>query len=159
LKRHIYEGGHRVPTIISWPAVIKSGSVADTLFAQTDLMATFAAITATDLPDNAAEDSYNFLPYLRGEVKQGPRTSMVHNTNANAYAIREGEWVLVNVVPKSAPSSKGKKNAGKAELYQLKEDIGQTNDLASQHPERIKAMQELLDQTYSQGFSSPRLKK
>ena len=159
LKRHIYEGGHRVPTIISWPSMIKPG-VSDSLFAQTDLMATFAAITNFELPDNAAQDSYNFLPYLRVESQQGPRTAMVHNTHPNAYAVRDGDWVLVHAIPSQAKGvKKGKEKTGHLELYHLKEDIGQTHDLAAQHPERVKALQGLLDQIYSQGYSSPRLIK
>ncbi len=160
LKRHIYEGGHRVPTIISWPGVIKAGAVSDALFAQTDLMATFAAVTAAELPDNAAQDSYDFLPYLRGESKQGPRTTMVHNTNPNAYAVRDGEWVLVNAVPAGVKKVKAsKEKPGNLELYHLTEDITQTNNVAAQHPERVKALQALLDRIHAQGHSAPRLQK
>ena len=149
-KRHIHEGGHRVPTILSWPGVVKPGTVSDSLFAQTDLMATFASIVGYELPDNAAEDSFDFLPYLRGGAAAGPRTAMVHNTNADAYAIREGDWVLVNVKP-------GATKNPKAELYHLKEDIGQTRDLADRHPDRVKALLELLNKLHSQGHSAPRL--
>jgi arylsulfatase A len=160
LKRHIHEGGHRVPTLISWPGVIKAGAVSDALFAQTDLMATLAAITASDLPDNAAEDSYNFLPYLKGESEKGPRTAMVHNTNPNAYAMRDGEWVLVNAIPAGAKGAKAtKEKPGKLELYNLKEDISQANNLAAQYPERVKALQVLLDQIHTQGYSAPRLQR
>jgi arylsulfatase A len=161
-KRHIHEGGHRVPTLVRWPGVIKPGTVSDALFAQTDLMATFASLTGYELPRNAAEDSFDFLPYLRGEADKGPRTAMVHNTNADAYAIRSGDWVLVNVAPAGANGS-GKKASGarkpKLELYNLKEDIGQTNNLADKHPERVKALQELLEGLHSQGHSAPRLDK
>jgi arylsulfatase A len=161
-KRHIHEGGHRVPTVIRWPGVIKPGFVSDALFAQTDLMATFASLTGYELPSNAAGDSFDFLPYLRGEADHGPRTAMVHNTNANAYAIRSGDWVLVNVAPAGANGS-GKKASGarkpKPELYNLKDDIGQANNLADKHPERVKALQGLLDKLHSQGHSAPRLEK
>ena len=159
LKRHIHEGGHRVPTIIRWPGVIKPGTVSEALFAQTDLMATFAAVTGYELPKDAAVDSYDFLPYLRGEAASGPRRSMVHNTNPDAYAIRDGDWVLVNVKPsnsKQAPKSNG---GGKPrpELYNLREDLRQANNLAAAHPERVEALQALLDKLYSQGYSAPRL--
>jgi arylsulfatase A-like enzyme len=120
------------------------------LFAQTDLMATFASLVGYDLPRDAAEDSFDFLPYLRGETQAGPRTAMVHNTNANAYAIREGDWVLVNVKP-------GETKNPKAELHNLREDIGQTNNLVDKYPERVNALQALLDKLHSQGHSAPRL--
>jgi arylsulfatase A len=166
MKRHIHEGGHRVPAVIRWPGVVKPGSVSDALFAQTDLMATFASMVGYQLPDNSAEDSFDFLPYLRGEAEKGPRTAMVHNTNADAYAIRDGDWVLVNVKPggvkpdTAAPpgkKGKGKPAAPPVELHNLREDISQKNNLAEQHPERVKAMRELLDKLHSQGHSAPRL--
>lgn len=158
-KRHIHEGGHRVPTIMRWPGVIKPGTVSDALFAQTDLMATFAAITGYELPKTAAADSFNFLPYLRGEAATGPRTAMVHNTNPDAYAVRDGDWVLVNVKPSgSNPSAKPKsKGKQRIELYNLREDLGQTTNLADKHPEQVKKLQALLDKLHSQGHSAPRL--
>jgi arylsulfatase A len=149
-KRDIHEGGHRLPTVIRWPGVIKPGSTSHSLFAQTDLMATFASLVGYKLPDNAAEDSFDFLPYLKGETDKGPRSAMVHNTYANAYAIRDGDWVLVNVKPGAAKNTK-------AGLYNLKEDIGQKNNLAGQHPERVKAMEALLNKLHSQGYTAPRL--
>ena len=159
LKRAIHEGGHRVPTIIRWPGVIKPGTTSDALFAQTDLMATFASLTGYKLPRQAAEDSFDFLPYLRGQTEKAPRTFMVHNTNANAYAIRDGDWVLVNVMPTGEKGARKKQQSGptpRTELHNLREDIGQKNNLAAQHPERVKAMQALLDKIHSQGHSAPR---
>ena len=64
LKRDVYEGGHHVPFLIKWPGVTRPGSVSDALISQVDFMATFAALVNFDLPRNAAEDSFNFLPYL-----------------------------------------------------------------------------------------------
>lgn len=169
LKRDVYEGGHRVPTIMRWPGVIKEGMTSGALFSQIDLMATFAALVDYELPENSAEDSFNFLPYLRGETDKGPRSALVYNTNAGAYAIREGDWVLVNVTPAvsdgaekpDGPGKTNKKPVGKPnaspELYNLGEDIGQKESLISQDPERVAALQKLLDQVCSQGHSAPRL--
>lgn len=158
LKRDIFEGGHRVPTVIRWPGVIKPGGTSHALFAQTDLMATLASLVGYKLPDNAAEDSFNFLPYLKGEAENGPRTAMVHNTNANAYAIRDGDWVLVNVKPAGAEAS-GKNDGAtpRIELHNLREDISQKTNLAAKHPERVVAMQALLDKLHAQGHTAPRL--
>ena len=155
-KRHIYEGGHRVPTIIRWPGVVQPGTTSHSLFAQTDLMATFASLTGYALPADAAADSFDFLPYLKGEADAGPRTFMVHNTNPDAYAIRDGDWVLVHVAPAGKKPGKGRERA--AELYNLREDISQQHDLAAKHPERVAAMQALLDKLHAQGHSAPRLK-
>jgi arylsulfatase A len=89
---------------------------------------------------------------------------MVHNTNENAYAIREGDWVLVNAKPAgadAAPKKAGKNDsdgrAPRVELYNLKDDISQKNNLAAKHPERVQSLQALLDKLYAQGHSAPRL--
>ena len=168
LKRDVYEGGHHVPFIIKYPGVTKAGSVNEALVSQIDIMATLAAVTGFELPNkNAAEDSFDLLPLLKGETTS-VRESHVHNTSAHTYAIREGDWVLV--VGKSGHQSRvGKKwlekheypkvESKKPRLFHLKEDIGQRKDIASDHPEKVKAMQVQLKKIREKGFSAPRLVK
>ncbi len=154
LKRDIYEGGHHVPFLIRWPGVTKPGSVSDALVSQVDLMATLAAALDITIPDGQAIDSVNYLEYLVGEAKP-PRTHMVHNTTKNHYAFRDGDWLLVNAKTgyvRPAPKAWQTKHAysaddgGPVELYNLKDDIGQRTNLASEHPDRVKAMTALLAQ-------------
>jgi len=168
LKRDVYEGGHHVPFMIKYPGVTEAGTVNEALVSQVDIMATLAAVSGYELPDeNAAEDSHDLLPLLKGEVKS-VRTSHVHNTFDHTYAIREGDWVLV--VGKSGHHSRVDKKwlekhgypkvEGKGpRLFNLKEDIGQRNDVAADHPEKVKAMQALLKKIREQGYSAPRLEK
>jgi arylsulfatase A len=66
VKRDQWEGGHRVPLLVKWPARVKPSSIADQTVSLTDLMATCAAITGFALPDEAAEDSFDLLPVLSG---------------------------------------------------------------------------------------------
>lgn len=166
LKRDIYEGGHRVPTMIKWPGLTKPGSVSDALFAQIDLMATFANYLGFELPEKSAEDSHDFLPYWKGDAKTPPRTTMVHNTSKGQYAIRHHDWVLIDH-PTGAnrqPSAQwlekhdtppyGKQPVG---LYQIREDIGQRNNLAEKHPDKVAELQALLKKIRDQGHSAPRL--
>ncbi|MDC0287037.1 arylsulfatase, partial [Akkermansiaceae bacterium] len=146
LKRDIYEGGHHVPFIVKVPGVTKPGSRSDALVSQIDIMATLAAITGYELPDkNAAEDSHDLLPLLKGDVAS-VRSTHIHNTNKNAYAIRDGDWVLVDA--KSGYHSPRKKDWEKKhdypseerktpKLFNLKEDIGQRNDLAPNMPDKV----------------------
>ena len=167
LKRDIYEGGHRVPMLIRWPGVIKPGSVSDALISQVDLMATLAALVHYELPDECAEDSHDFLPYLSGQVDLGPRRLLVHNTKPDQYALRDGDWLLIHA--KSGYSSHRAPDGWKAkhrqpvdddlpvELYHLKDDIGQRYNLATQHPQRAESMQSLLKRIRDQGYSAPRL--
>jgi arylsulfatase A len=163
LKRDIYEGGHRVPTIIKWPGVTKPGAVCNALVSQIDFMATLAAALAFELPDDAAEDSHNLLPLLKGEVA-AVRSTHIHNTN-QPYAIRHGDWLLVD--------GKGNRNAAwekrhgylenkmksPAELYNLKTDLAQKHNVAAAHPERVAELKALLKKIREQGHSAPRLAK
>lgn len=167
LKRDIYEGGHHVPFILKWPGVTKAGSVSAALISQVDLMATLAALLGFELPRNAAEDSFNFLPFLKGEAKAAPRSTMVHNTNAGKYAIRDGDWLLVNT--KSGYTSANPPPAWitkhhqpvedeqAVQLFNLKEDLGQRRNLASDHPELVERLKDLLRKIQDQGHSAPRL--
>lgn len=170
LKRDIYEGGHRVPTIIRWPGVLEPGAVSDALFSQSDLMATLGAYVDYELPDDAAEDSFDFLPYLKGDVEESPRGFLVHNTSANHYAIRDGDWLLVNAATgvvgggNRQPPQAWREKRGyepyddqRVGLYNLADDIGQRNNLAADMPEKVAEMRSLLREIRERGHSAPRL--
>ncbi len=166
LKRDIYEGGHRVPTMIKWPGITKAGAVSDALFSQIDLMATLASYLGFDLPKNSAEDSHDFFPFLREKSAKPPRSTMVHNTSKGQYAIRDGDWLLVDVktgAARQVPEAWRRKHKVPAYddqrvgLYNLREDLGQRSNLAKQHPDKVVALQALLKKIRDQGYSAPRL--
>jgi arylsulfatase A len=152
LKRDVYEGGHHVPFLLRWPGVTKPGSTSDALVSQIDLMATLASAVGFDLPDDAAEDSHDMLPYLRGEAEH-VRTAHVHNTFENEYALRDGDWLLIDA--QDGYRSRGFEawmkrhdyppdDEGPVELYNLAEDVGQRRNVAGEHAERVAAMQATL---------------
>jgi|TARA_B110000908_G_scaffold79166_1_gene94876 arylsulfatase A len=168
LKRDIYEGGHHVPFIIKYPGVAKAGATSTSLVSQIDIMATLASVVGYDLPkENAAEDSHDLLPLLKGG-SQKIRSTHVHNTSANRYAIRHNDWVLVASKDgyMSGRNAAWEKKHGyepddkqAVELYNLKEDIGQKHNLAAKHPEKVKELSALLKRIREQGYSAPRLAK
>ena len=155
LKRDIYEGGHRVPFIVSWPGKIKAGSRSTEVISQVDLAATFAKITGYKLNNEEAIDSYNLLPVLTGKEYQSPlRVATVQNTDKDKYALRQGDWVYLNT--NSGASQKEQKDyldhfglktypkETPGLLFNLKEDPRQSKDLYRQHPEKVTAMSKLL---------------
>lgn len=158
LKRDIWEGGHRVPMVVRWPGVVEPGRVTDELISQIDLYATLAAITGSAIPDNSADDSFNQLPLLKGEGKSA-RDTVVHNTNAKHYAIRHGDWLLVDAqtggvssVPPWFDETNGYgKNPHEGELYNLREDLAQKHNLYAEHPEKVAKLKALLAQVRMQG--------
>ncbi len=151
LKRDLWEGGHRMPFVARWPGVVPAGRVSDGLLSQIDLYATLAAATGAKVPAGCAEDSVNQLPLLRGTAGSG-RDTLVHNTNANGYAVRHGDWVLiaaksggVTAVPAWYDAANGyKPNTSRGELYNLRDDLGQKHNLYDGQPERVSAMTKLL---------------
>lgn len=165
VKRDQWEGGHRTPFIVRWPGTVKAGSTTDQLANLTDVMATCAAIADTELPDNAAEDSFNLLPVLKGTQKGPLRTHMLTQTISLALAIREGEWKLLDHKGSGGNNySSGplKKYAladtdpeAPAQLYHLKNDPGETQNLYSQHPEIAARLKARLEQFKSSGRSAP----
>jgi len=167
LKRDIWEGGHRVPFIIRWPGFVEPGSVSAEVISQVDLAATLASITGYDLSGKAAVDSYDLLPLIRGQQHRTPfREATIQNTYENRYAIRQGDWLLIDSFSGEHTKSPDwfneqndyrryeEDNPGL--LYNVAEDISQKNNLYVQYPERIKEMKALLIKYKQEGTSYPR---
>ena len=94
-KADIWEGGHRVPFFVRWPGTVKPGSIQNATVCLTDVFATLAAIIGEDLPENAAEDSFDMLPLMRGGQWRRPRAPVIHHSSGGMFAIRDGRWKLV----------------------------------------------------------------
>ncbi|WP_044302295.1 sulfatase family protein [Rhodopirellula sallentina] len=160
LKRDLYEGGHHVPFLIRWPGVTTPGSVSDAIVSQVDLMATLAGILSFEIPEGQAKDSISLLPVLRDPQKT-PRTTLVQNTRAKDYALRDGRWLLVDAKSgyvsarnKDWESQRGYPSDDRldVELYDLSVDVGQKNNLAKQNAERVDRMKHLLRQIRDVGY-------
>lgn len=156
LKRDVYEGGHRVPFIVSWPEKIKAGSSSDEVVSQVDFAATFAEITGYKLSNEEAIDSYNILPVWAGEDFAGSlREATVQNTDKGKFALRQGDWVYINshsgaanTEPKAYLEHFGLQDFPKDSpglLFNLKDDPRQSNNLYQENPERVAAMSALLE--------------
>jgi len=159
-KADIYEGGHRVPFILSWPEKVKFGLKSDEIICTTDLMATVADILDYSLPDDSAEDSYSFLPVLTGEDYNKPlREAIVHHSIQGRFAIRQAQWKLI-LWPGSggwsSPTTEAElKGLPKFQLYDLSEDPSETNNLINKYPDRVNVMKKLLIKYIEQGRSTP----
>jgi arylsulfatase A len=145
-KRSIYEGGHRVPFLIRWPAQVKAGSKWDRPVCQTDLLATVAEMLGKRLPANAGEDSISFYRVLRGvkENSMAKRVAMVHHGSQGRFAIRESNWKLV--------MEDGRRN--QRELFDLAVDPGETKNLIGATPAISKRLTAKLTAIVRNGRSS-----
>jgi arylsulfatase A len=167
IKRDQWEGGHRVPFIARWPKTIAAASISPETTCHTDLMATCAAIIGTELPNDAAEDSYNMLPVLSGEESGEPvREYTLHQTWTLQLAIRKGDWKYLDhkgsggnnyenraelksyILPEAAPDAPG-------QLYNLAKNPGETKNLFLQHPEIVAELKTLLEKSKASGRSAP----
>jgi len=159
-KADIYEGGHRIPLLIRWPATIAAGSVSDETVCLVDLLATCADILGTPLPVNAGEDSVSNLPLWQGEaMDRSLREATVHSSVDGSLSIRQGRWKLEMCpgsggwsYPKPGPESAG---LPPLQLYDLAADIGERQNIAAEHPAVVEEMTELLTTYIRQGRSTP----
>ena len=160
-KADIYEGGHRVPFIVRWPGKVNPGSNCDATIVTTDFYKTAADILNADktIPNDAAEDSFSFLPNLLGKDTTA-RTTAVHHSINGSFAIRKGDWKLI-LAPGSGGWSKPKgKQAWKVntdgiQLYDLKADPSEENDVHKKNPEVVKELAAILQKQISNGRSTP----
>lgn len=157
-KSDIWEGGHRVPFIARWPGKIKPGTTSDQLGCLTDMMATFAAIVGEKLPADAAEDSFNLLPALLGEETSQPlRDAIVNHSGNGVFAIRRGEWKLVQGLGSGGFTPPARvqpaPDGPKGQLYNLAEDISERNNLYQDRPEIVARLSDLLEKYRREGRS------
>ncbi len=153
-KADIWDGGHRIPFIVRWPAKIKAGSRTDQITCLADLMATSAEIVGAKLPDNAGEDSVSILPVLLGTAKEPVREAVVHHSISGIFAIRQGSWKL-ELCKDSGGWSKGDKVETPGQLYDMSKDVGERSNEYAQHPEIVSKLTALLEKYVTDGRSTP----
>ncbi|MFC4991689.1 arylsulfatase [Rubritalea tangerina] len=137
-KEASYEGGLRVPFVVQWPSQIKAGSVSDFPFYFADMMPTFAELTEQSVKNPV--DGISVLPtWTGGGEKQGPRNVMFwsHKRGVIDHAVRKGDWKAV------------KRGNNAVEVYNLKEDVSETKNLAKQKPEMAEAFEEIIREQYT----------
>lgn len=162
-KADIFEGGHRIPFIAKWPDVIKSGEQNDQTICTVDLMATLSDIADYSLNDTEGEDSYSLLPLLKGEKIKGTfREATIHHSINGSFAIRKGDWKLAMCpgsggwsFPRPGRDDEDLAKLPAIQLYNLKEDPIEQNNLQAARPEIVIELQELLSSYITKGRSTP----
>ena len=155
-KSDLWEGGHRVPFIVYWPKQIKEGKICDEVICTTDLMATCAEMVGQPLPDDAGEDSYSFWKVLTGEPYSSPlREATIHHSIDGYFALRQGDWVYLKAHGSGGWSLSEKEAANRPaeQLYNLKEDLTEQNNVAANYPKQVEKMRRLLEHYVTSGKS------
>jgi len=168
MKRDQWEGGHRVPLMVRWPGKIGAGRITDQMTSLTDVMATVAAVVKADLPEDAAEDSYNMLPVLLGRQGDGPvREYLIQQSSRkDSLSIRRGPWKYLDhqgsggnnyernellqeyIIEDTAREAPG-------QLYNLNSDPGERNNLYFENPEVVSELKRKLEEFKGGGRSAP----
>ncbi|TWU34233.1 sulfatase family protein [Novipirellula artificiosorum] len=155
MKADAWECGHRMPMIVRWPGKVKPGSVSNQLVSFVDFLATFADVTGQQLEEGDGPDSMSFLPALLGKasVETKMRDTLVLKSGSGLMMVRQGDWKLIDGLGSGGFSKPSKVKAGEGDptgqLYDLKNDLGETTNLFRDKPEVIDRLKRELDRVVS----------
>jgi len=123
-KGDVFEGGIRVPFVVSWPGRVPQGKDYAQPVISLDVVATAVALTGASVPVGHTLEGTNILPYLTGRQTGAPHDRLFWRSGGGAkFAVREGNWKLVGG------------QDGKTQLFNLAADVGESKDLAAARPE------------------------
>lgn len=144
-KATMYEGGVRVPTVIDWPKVTKAGSRSDEIIQCIDFYPTLLAGLGIESPKTHTVDGIDISPALKGGKLERdgiiiffPHNPPVPDWLPPSISVHAGDWKLIRLF------HQGEVGTHDYRLYNLCEDLGETNNLAKQYPERVAAMDKMI---------------
>ncbi len=144
-KRSLYEGGIRMPFVARWPKHIRPGTTDDHVFACYDAMATLCEAAGVPAPNN---DGLSYLPALTGGRQADHEFLYFEYPEATAMqAVIMGDWKAVR------PNLN--KDKDKVELYNLRQDIGESRDVASRHPDIVARAIEIMKREHRPSADFP----
>ncbi|HUG18643.1 MAG TPA: sulfatase [Planctomycetaceae bacterium] len=169
MKLHIYEGGIRVPGIARWPGKIEAGTVSDIPVAGFDLLPTFSELAEVAIPETLDPDGTSLVPLLKDQKLVRSRPMFWHyyrSLSVPCAALRDGDWKIVarwdaphiytarhpqgnNVTAWTQAQIKTAKLV-EFELYNLRTDPSESNDLASSQPEILSKLRSAIVTRYAQ---------
>ena len=144
-KASLYEGGVREPCIVVWPGVTKPGTVNETVIQSIDWMPTLLEMTGVPLPPAAKPDGLSIVPAIKGGplAREAIFTHFPHDTPASGQhpgtSVRRGDWKLIRLFAGNDDGS------DLLELYNLKDDLGETKNLAAEKPGLARELNALID--------------
>lgn len=142
-KCYNYEGGIRIPAVIKWKGKIEGNRVSNEILHHSDYFPTFSEVAGVKLPDDRVIDGKSLLPMLVNQENLERETLYWFNPHFNpdsgtnvvpSAAIRDGDYKLIKHYSENSYSD------GKVELFNLKNDIGEKNNLATEMPDKVKEL-------------------
>ena len=140
MKRDLYEGGVRVPTIAKWPGVIKPGRQSDHVSAFQDIMPTLAELAGVPCPKT---DGISMVPTVLGKGKQKRHDHLFWEfyEGGGKKAVLKGKWKGIRLNTFRKPD-------GPIQLYDITKDISERKDLASEHPDIVADMARIMKEEH-----------
>lgn len=133
-----YEGGLRVPCIVCWPGTIPAGTVCDQTACALDIFPTVAALSGAQLPGDLVLDGHNILPLMKNvSVEKSPWDAFYYGFEA----VRVGDWKY-RQGPLNSAAYRNSDNTRVFQLFNLSNDIGETNNLIDLYPEKVHILKE-----------------
>jgi arylsulfatase A len=163
-KTDIFEGGHRVPLVVRWPAVITGGRITDAVACLTDIFPTLAEAAGLRRPPElpGGEDGYSLRPIFHGKDggESTGRETLVSHSGEGYFAIRQGRWKLCLCGGSggwSEPTEPEAKRRGlpPVQLYDLETDPAETKNLQADHPDVVAGLIARLTAEVRRGRSTP----
>lgn len=156
-KGDIWDGGHRIPLVITWPSKISEPQQYDQLVSLTDLFATFADLTGQTMDNDSGEDSFSFLHVLNGNLSKPVRSSMIHHTSRRFFAIREGDWKYIDMLGSGGFTHPSfidiEPGMPEGQLYNIKTDPLESTNLYFEHPEIVADLKYKIEEIKEAGHS------
>lgn len=147
-KRDLYEGGIRTPFIAYWPGKIAEGKTSNYLGAFWDIMPTMVELAEADKPKYT--DGISFVPTLLGRNKQQKQHDYLYwefHEDGGRQALRKGDWKLIlQKVTTGTPAK---------ELYNLRQDPKEQNNVASSNPKKVQQLQRLIEKAHVESAIFP----
>jgi len=143
-KRDFYDGGIRTPFLVRWPGKIEAGTPSGHISAFWDILPTMADLTGQPVPKQS--DGISFVPALLGRAGDQQKHEYLYWEDSTVRggirkrALRQGDWKVVQKYRKREPAP--------AELFNLKEDLGEEHDVAAKHPEIVLRLERLMSEAH-----------
>ena len=157
-KADIYEGGHRIPLLITWPNEIAPGGVCDKIVCLSDFMATMADILDIELPESAGVDSISNLPIWKDADCPSVREDVVHQSVLGHLSIRKGKYKLEMCAGSGGWSypvpGEETPDMPRFQLYDLGKDISEKVNVINDHPAIANYLREILVSYVKNGRST-----
>ena len=157
-KGTAFEGGYRVPCVAWWPGQIPAGTTCNELASTIDVLPTIAQLAEAELPEKKI-DGENIWPLLSGEADaESPHEVFFYYSGANLSGVRSGKWKLMfaqaygRVDPPGTDGLPGTRARGNIplSLFDLESDVGESTNIAAQHPAVVARLQALAEEMRSE---------